>query len=574
MSGSTSPRPRACVVLPCEPASASAARRFAARTLHEWGEEAIDDVVELLLSEVVTNALLHAASPVEVCLARQSEGVRVAVADQSPAMPSQRDWADDASTGRGLSLIEALSSGWGVEHADGGKVVWFTVGGDTTQPRDPLAAFDLDEFDDEAVARAVVELRGAPVLLFPAMHRHLDALMREWALVGTAEDDWQPAHLGVDLSPATRALAAAGDSGHSTADAAITVTSPAEARENLAAVREMVRQADQLANDGALLTPPALPEIGACIEWFFDQLINQLDGAPAVTWHAPAVVGEGRSVQFNAGAVLDNLAAAAVVADEANHIVYANAAAEQLLGWGRGQLAGQRLTAIIPERLRDAHIAGYSRFQLTREARLIGSAVQVPALRRDGSEVEVSLELSVTGDASAPFVASMRAIEQHSSSGAVAANQTLHALAHAERSTAHEVLGALATAAQWQAACWWTVDAGQLTCTACWTQQEGAYAAFIEATHATKFSEGAGLPGRVWKSGQVAWIPDVVADSNFPRSGAAAAAGLRSACGLPVGAGVTQGVVELFGSEVRSPDDELTAAYAVAGPLLGSLSLA
>jgi hypothetical protein len=54
-------------------------------------------------------------------------------------------------------------------------------------------------------------------------------------------------------------------------------------------------------------------------------------------------------------------------------------------------LAGQRLTVLIPPELREAHLAGFSRLQVTGEPRILGLTVRVPALRRDGSSVEVAL---------------------------------------------------------------------------------------------------------------------------------------------------------------------------------------
>ena len=571
--------PQACVVLPCEPRSASAARRFAMRTLHQWNSEDEGDVVELLLSEVVTNALLHTSSPVEVCLVRDFQGIRVAVADGSPALPSQRHWADDASTGRGLALVEALASGWGVELVDGGKVVWFTVGAaESTGRVDALAPFDvaargLDARDGDQATTCEIALDGAPVLLFEAMHRHLEAVLREWALLGGSGETWQPPRLDVDLSAASRALGAAGDAGRSTADVKVTVASSSHSRERFAALRHTVHEADRLARAGQMLTPPALPEIQASIEWFFTQIISQLDGETPTAWRAPDAVHTTPRSPLDAKAVLDALAAAAVVADDGNRIVYANAAAEDLLGWDAGALAGQRLIAIIPERLRDAHIAGYSRYQLTREPRLIGTAVQVPALRRDGSEVQVSLHLSVMGGGGAAFVASMTPVERADRGSAVYASQTLHALAGARDGAVDDILGTLAAAAGWNAACWWRVDADKLRCVATWSDRAGAYHAFIDATRAAAFTKGAGLPGRVWESGQVAWIPDVVADSNFARSGAAAASGLRSACAFPVGTTDVVGVVEMFAPGIRATDDELVAAYAVGGPLLSRLAV-
>lgn len=571
MTGSTG---RTCVVLPCDPTSASAARRFATEALQEWADEDVCDVVELLLSEVVTNALLHAGSDVEICVIREPDGVRVEVADQSAALPAQRHWAGDASTGRGLALVDALAAGWGVDHsADGGKVVWFTVGGSPTGSH--FGDFHLDAFDDLLADDADVELLGTPVLLFGAMHRHLEALMREWALLGAGGEDWRPPRLDVDLGPATHALTLAGDAGRSTADVTVRITAPAsDARAGVAAVRDSLREADQRAHAGELLTPPALPEVRACLEWFLGQVIDQLGGAAPAPWRAPQVAPAAAEPTFDPHAALDAAASATVVADGHNRIVYANAAAEELLGWNPGALAGQRLTAIIPERLRDAHIAGYSRYQLTRVPHLIGQAVQVPALRRDGTEIDVSLQLSATGDnETTRFVASISPADLSVATSPIAANQTLHSLANLTHATVGELLSTLARVAGWQVACWWTPDGDVLRCTHVWTDHEDTHNEFIAASRAATFSPGQGLPGRVWESGRVWWLPDVVADGNFRRSATATTSGLRAACAFPVGAGEQTCVVELFGEGIRPADDDLIAAYTVAGPVLASLRL-
>jgi PAS domain S-box-containing protein len=111
-----------------------------------------------------------------------------------------------------------------------------------------------------------------------------------------------------------------------------------------------------------------------------------------------------------------------VVADDANRVIFVNQAAAEVLGWDPEALVGQRLTVLITPELRPAHLAGFSRLQVTGEARILGSAVRVPALRRDGSSVEIALTitrlagvagrsafcavLAPTGDASAFGVAS------------------------------------------------------------------------------------------------------------------------------------------------------------------------
>src|SRR4030095_1663050 len=68
------------------------------------------------------------------------------------------------------------------------------------------------------------------------------------------------------------------------------------------------------------------------------------------------------------------------------------------------------------------------------------------------------------------------------------------------------------------------------------------------------FKKGEGLPGRIWESGQPIWIPDVLADDNFPRSSDAQKQGFRGAFGFPiVNGGEVLGIVECFSPQIRQP---------------------
>lgn len=113
------------------PASVGAARRFVRQTLESWH---LDDVLEsavLLTSELATNAVLHARSGFAVLVERLDDQIRVEVLDSSPVPPRRRHNASTAATGRGVGLVESLSTAWGVTplgHLDGfAKGVWFTL---------------------------------------------------------------------------------------------------------------------------------------------------------------------------------------------------------------------------------------------------------------------------------------------------------------------------------------------------------------------------------------------------------------------------------------------------------------
>lgn len=116
------------------------ARRHVRATLAEWDLADLSDAAQLLTSEVVTNSLLHARSPIRLSIEHTESGVRIAVADGSTVVPSMRPRSQSATTGRGLVLLDRLADAWDTEVADGGKTVWFTLSAD----RDPWAAIDSD----------------------------------------------------------------------------------------------------------------------------------------------------------------------------------------------------------------------------------------------------------------------------------------------------------------------------------------------------------------------------------------------------------------------------------------------
>jgi hypothetical protein len=102
----------------------AAVRRFVTTTLRDWtADDHVDDVV-LVADELVTNALVHACSDVDVTLTYDSGSIRVAVADSSIVAPRPADRGAAATSGRGLHIVDILSSAWGHHPSGTGKVVW------------------------------------------------------------------------------------------------------------------------------------------------------------------------------------------------------------------------------------------------------------------------------------------------------------------------------------------------------------------------------------------------------------------------------------------------------------------
>jgi len=111
-----------------EPRSSSRARRLVAQSLVDVPPDRVE-VVLLLTTELVANAVRHGDGPVGLHVAWGDGDVRVDVEDQSPEWPVLRPVDAEALNGRGLQLVAGLCSDWGVEPAGTGKTVWFTLQG-------------------------------------------------------------------------------------------------------------------------------------------------------------------------------------------------------------------------------------------------------------------------------------------------------------------------------------------------------------------------------------------------------------------------------------------------------------
>jgi anti-sigma regulatory factor (Ser/Thr protein kinase) len=119
--------------LPPASTSPREARVRAARELEGWGDPDTRDVVLLLISELVTNAVVHARSTVTIDLAVTDDGpVHVNVHDESTVRPTARRHQSDRPGGRGMHLLESMAARWGVEESRTGKSIWFEV--DRLQP--------------------------------------------------------------------------------------------------------------------------------------------------------------------------------------------------------------------------------------------------------------------------------------------------------------------------------------------------------------------------------------------------------------------------------------------------------
>ena len=111
-------------------------------------------------------------------------------------------------------------------------------------------------------------------------------------------------------------------------------------------------------------------------------------------------------------------------------------------------------------------------------------------------------------------------------------------------------------------------DQNVLRCSDIWTAPGRRFEEFDGIGHGA-VAPGVGLPGRVWASGEPAWIPDVVRDPNFPRPDSRTR---RSSCGVRLSVmlhGEVLSVMEFFSLEIRPPDDELLSMLSSVGNQIG-----
>jgi PAS domain S-box-containing protein len=385
--------------LPAAPDGPGLARRLVRDFLFAVGHPELTEAAALAVSELATNALLHGLPPFVLRLHGGPGGLHAAVIDASPVRPEVAEPDTERTTGRGVALVQAIATAWGVAQAGEGKAVWFELG---DQPPRPLVSPPLPDRADRD--RLSVRLVGVAPALLTAAVEHADALLRELELLagagavplplqGLTRWNPEPSLLGLPL------LAAAREPAEASRPADLVVHLPAAAP--AAAVRRLglLDELDEIAASGLLLTEAALPEVAGVRRWALEEIVAQSSGADPRPWseHQPSTPDRprtgGRHVPGDLDLDLDP-SAATVVADRSNHILAVTEAVAEMLGWRAADLVGQRLTALIPAQYRQAHLAGYTRLVLTGQSRVLDQDLRLEALHRDGTVLPVAMHIT------------------------------------------------------------------------------------------------------------------------------------------------------------------------------------
>ncbi|MGP3954068.1 ATP-binding protein [Streptomyces sp. 7N604] len=126
-TGAGLPDRRPSWVVPPDLEGPGRARQITRQQLLSWRLDEHSDTAELLVSELVTNAVTHGAGPVTLSLSRRHGTLLCEVTDGHAALPQLRPQSPDSESGRGLQLLDMLARQWGVRSRGRGKTVWFEL---------------------------------------------------------------------------------------------------------------------------------------------------------------------------------------------------------------------------------------------------------------------------------------------------------------------------------------------------------------------------------------------------------------------------------------------------------------
>lgn len=273
-------RPAVALRLQCAPVSGSAPRARAALRDSLTGTVFADrlDDAELALSELVTNAVLHARGSFTVTIEQEASALRVSVQDACAVSPSFSMLDRTAVTGRGLMLVSAVADRWGVDPIPGGgKRVWFEMTASGSGQRDVsdvdalLQAWSDDLETDPARELVRVVLTDLDTDVVARSEAHVQALLRELALVGGAaaaehRDSDLTVHRVLEAAARTDSLRAelrhqvSLALTHAQPRVDVTLSLRREAASCVLDLARALEEADRLARAGALLSGVLLLE--------------------------------------------------------------------------------------------------------------------------------------------------------------------------------------------------------------------------------------------------------------------------------------------------------------------------
>jgi PAS domain S-box-containing protein len=385
--------------LPPRAASAGAARRLVGSAVEDTAYAELADSARLAVSELVTNALVHAGTEIGVQVSLDDRGLLLEVHDGNPQTPVLRRHARESGTGRGLHMVQGLADDWGIYHRGDGKVVWARFGQAGDGP-----AVDVPLTPDAEVVH--VELLDVPLLIHAAWQEHSTTLLREYLLMSLGGDDEMAAfQRHADACEALQLLAEqvpAPDIGSEPGRVMDDAVEPLVTAERLVlevprglvghfdVLDRMMNDAVAAADDGEMLVPGTQPEVREMRRWLCDQVLGQaVTGAEPEPYAADLHHDIASTPEYPDGwdaTEVSGSSRALVASNDSGQIVAVSDPAAQMLGHAVPDLVGRRVLVLIPERFRQAHVAGMTLHVIDGRSALLESEVTVPVLLADGSE--------------------------------------------------------------------------------------------------------------------------------------------------------------------------------------------
>jgi anti-sigma regulatory factor (Ser/Thr protein kinase) len=303
------PLSRSELTLGADPRAAQEARRWVTSVCTDLGRSDLLECAELGVSELVTNALLHAGAPIRVRVRGTREHPRVEVADGSHEPPVMTEDPQDEldelmmTFGRGLQIVARCSDNWGAAIEPDGKVVWFEPAASPHHDEVPEGSlFDLSDLslagDADSDHVVPVTLSGVPITPLLTLRRHYQELRREVRLLSLAHEDEYPlAKTLTDVFVAfdhaypaavTRQVAAAVADGRTTVDLDIPLDPTAVA--TFEQIVTLLDLADEFCRGQRLLALARTPEQAEFQRWFLGEFVRQARGEQGISWTGPSLI--------------------------------------------------------------------------------------------------------------------------------------------------------------------------------------------------------------------------------------------------------------------------------------------
>lgn len=284
-----------------QPSSVPAVRAWLSEVLlGRWdGSSRLDDVL-LAATELAANAMLHSGgTSFEVAVSVDDTGLRLLVEDagtapagaiahrSEQAVVSTDEPEAESTTGRGLFMVSALATAWGIEELESGTRIWadFSPGAGDYTPRSPQVRAGQGRAERRGVR--IIELRGCPPDLLLAHDANLADTARELRLFGATHGDTRMVEAAEQIAEVVRLSAVSWDAARIVAHQAVRdgvpevdiATAPTEWDEvpgRVAVLRRAVGLAEDMMERGLLMTLPAPAPVQEWRDWVEGEMVEQV----------------------------------------------------------------------------------------------------------------------------------------------------------------------------------------------------------------------------------------------------------------------------------------------------------